>query len=119
METVIPVLALHRDPKYYPEPERFDSERFNEDEKTRRHHYVYLPFGEGPRICIGTFTALTYIAIQIVKETTETVCLAYPYIVSYCLLQIQFLLDSSGRHNLRRRYDIIQTLRSTIYETLA
>ena len=50
---VIPVVALHHDPKYYPEPDRFDPERFNEEERQKRHHYVYLPFGEGPRICIG------------------------------------------------------------------
>jgi cytochrome P450 len=55
MATVIPVLALHHDPKYYPDPERFDPERFNEDEKAKRHHYVYLPFGEGARICLGKF----------------------------------------------------------------
>jgi len=48
-------MALHHDPKYYPEPEKFDPERFNENEKKKRHHYVYLPFGEGPRICIGKF----------------------------------------------------------------
>jgi cytochrome P450 len=58
MTTVIPVYALHHDPKYYPEPERFDPERFNEDEKANRHRYVYLPFGEGPRICIGKFAVL-------------------------------------------------------------
>jgi cytochrome P450 family 6 len=52
---LIPVAALHYDPKYYPELERFDPERFSEEEKQKRHHYVYLPFGEGPRICIGKF----------------------------------------------------------------
>lgn len=50
---IIPLQALHHDPKYYPEPDRFDPERFSEEEKQKRHHYVYLPFGEGPRLCIG------------------------------------------------------------------
>ncbi|XP_067005237.2 probable cytochrome P450 6a13 [Anabrus simplex] len=50
---LVPVLALHHDPKYYPDPERFDPERFNDANKHSRHHFVYLPFGEGPRNCIG------------------------------------------------------------------
>jgi len=51
----IPVTALHYDSKYYPEPDKFDPERFSEEENQKRRHYVYLPFGEGPRICIGKF----------------------------------------------------------------
>jgi cytochrome P450 family 6 len=50
---MIPVMALHHDPKHYPDPERFDPERFSEVEKKKRPHFSYLPFGEGPRNCIG------------------------------------------------------------------
>ncbi|PNF21097.1 Cytochrome P450 6j1 [Cryptotermes secundus] len=49
----IPVFALHYDPQYYPDPDKFDPERFTEENKQNRPNYTYLPFGEGPRICIG------------------------------------------------------------------
>ncbi|KYN10953.1 putative cytochrome P450 6a20, partial [Trachymyrmex cornetzi] len=50
----IPIIGLHRDPSIYPNPDKFDPERFNADEIEARHSYAYLPFGEGPRNCIGS-----------------------------------------------------------------
>lgn len=47
------IYGLHFDPKYYPNPERFDPERFSDDNKHNITPGTYVPFGAGPRSCIG------------------------------------------------------------------
>jgi cytochrome P450 family 9 len=54
----IPVYPLHHDAKYWPNPEKFDPERFSDDNKANINAGAYLPFGVGPRNCIGSRFAL-------------------------------------------------------------
>jgi len=45
--------VMHRDPRWWPDPDRFDPRRFTPDAKLARPKFAYFPFGAGPRICIG------------------------------------------------------------------
>ncbi len=60
--------ALHRNPKYWQNPEEFNPERFLGDQKKKSYHYFY-PFGAGPRMCIGLGFAI------------YEMCLALSYII--------------------------------------
>lgn len=52
------IYFTHRDPRWWPDPERFDPERFGEDHASAIPRYAYLPFGGGPRVCIGNGFAM-------------------------------------------------------------
>lgn len=54
--THIPTLGLHMDPEYFPNPEQFDPERFNKENKENIKDFTYIPFGEGPRMCLGMYS---------------------------------------------------------------
>jgi cytochrome P450 len=49
---------VHRDPRFFPDPERFDPDRWTEEFARSLPRFAYFPFGGGPRICIGNHFAL-------------------------------------------------------------
>jgi cytochrome P450 len=50
--------SLHRDPRYFEDPDRFDPERFAPGREELIPRSAYLPFGAGPRVCIGNSFAM-------------------------------------------------------------
>jgi cytochrome P450 len=49
----MPVYAVHRHEQFWDQPDVFDPDRFAPESANARDRYVYLPFGAGPRTCIG------------------------------------------------------------------
>ncbi|XP_013146951.1 PREDICTED: probable cytochrome P450 9f2 [Papilio polytes] len=59
------VNSIHLDPRHYPEPEVFNPERFSEENKNEIKPFTFMPFGIGPRTCIGTRFAMLEIKVLI------------------------------------------------------
>jgi cytochrome P450 len=55
---LIPMWVVHRDPRIYPDPLRFDPERFEGDWKKRYPRYAFFPFGGGPHVCLGAHLSM-------------------------------------------------------------
>jgi cytochrome P450 len=65
MEVAILPWVLHRHRTLWDDPDRFDPERFSRENSATRPRFAYLPFGGGPRICIGAQLALTEISLLV------------------------------------------------------
>jgi cytochrome P450 len=50
---IVTAYLTHRNPDHFPEPQRFDPDRFLPENSIGRHPYAYIPFGLGRRLCVG------------------------------------------------------------------
>ncbi|WP_426502248.1 cytochrome P450 [Dactylosporangium sp. McL0621] len=67
--------TLHRHPAFWTDPERFDPERFDPDKVHDRPRYAYIPFGAGPRFCVGNHLGMmeaAFVTALLVRELTLT-----------------------------------------------
>jgi cytochrome P450 len=62
---MVPIVVLHHDPNYFPNPETFNPDQLSEDNKHSIQPLAYTPFGSGPRHCIGKKLYFQHIHSQI------------------------------------------------------
>jgi len=72
------VYTIHRDPKYWENPDTFDPDRFRDENKHKRHRYAWIPFSLGPRQCIGNNLALMEMKMMIIRVVQKFQILSDP-----------------------------------------
>jgi len=63
--------TMHRHPAFWDEPEKFDPSRFDPSLPNTRPRYAYLPFGAGPRFCVGSHLGLMEAAFVVSMISRE------------------------------------------------
>nr|CAH0107691.1 unnamed protein product [Daphnia galeata] len=61
----VPAFALHYDEEYYPDPHTFNPDRWDSENEIKPNPYAYVPFGMGPRNCVGLRFAMEEMKIAL------------------------------------------------------
>ena len=96
---VVSPWELHHDPRLFEQPERFDPERFSAENEPKIPRYAYLPFGAGPRVCIGNSFAMMeahLILATMVQRFNFT-------LLPEQVIELQPQITLSSKHGLRMR----------------
>jgi cytochrome P450 len=75
VDVLICPYTLHRHPGFWDAPERFDPERFDAEASAQRPRYAYIPFGAGPRYCVGNNLGMmeaAFVLAMVSRELTLT-----------------------------------------------
>ena len=70
-DVMISPYTLHRHPGFFPDPDQFRPERFATSTAVTTHRYAYIPFGAGPRVCVGSHLGMmeaTLIAAMVARD---------------------------------------------------
>jgi cytochrome P450 len=66
-KVIVSPFVIQRDPALYPDPERYDPDRFTVEARRARPRFAYIPFGAGPRACIGRNLAMLEMVVTLAR----------------------------------------------------
>jgi len=87
-----PPWVLHRDPEYWPEPDKFDPERFHPENQTDTQKFAFAPWGLGPRMCIGARFALIEATTALAKIIREYRIVPSEKFIANLKVQVKYIL---------------------------
>lgn len=82
-DVLISPYTLHRHPRYWDNPDRFDPDRFDQARTASPPRYAYIPFGAGPRVCVGSSLGLmeaTFVIAMVSRDLRLTTLPGYPVV---------------------------------------
>ncbi|KAK5643910.1 hypothetical protein RI129_007755 [Pyrocoelia pectoralis] len=90
----LPIYAVHRDPEYFPNPDKFDPDRFSKENTKNRLPLAFFPFGDGPRKCIGSKFGIVQVKVALVVLLNHFKFFLHPDISIPLQLKSTYLLNT-------------------------
>ncbi|KAJ8681697.1 hypothetical protein QAD02_017489 [Eretmocerus hayati] len=90
--------GIHRDPEFHPEPLKYDPDRFSEKRKQEMKPGTYMPFGDGPRICIGMRIGTLQTVVGLITILSEYEVLPDPNYENGVSKRAIFTAPAGGLH---------------------
>ncbi len=106
--------VTQRDPRWWDEPERFIPERFSPENEPNIRHYAYLPFGGGPRVCIGNSFAVMEANLMLATIAQQYQLRLTPGQV----VELDPLITLRPRNGLQMRVEQRESVRQSQHDTV-